>query len=114
MEALGVVAADPGEDLAAGLVACREAALVHELSFEGGEERFGDAVVPAVPHPACGLAHLVARQRGRELGAEILAGFNAVRVAYHFDDGGIWWGLDAAAVSKASMTRRAGMSAAIE
>ena len=45
MDPACVVAADPGEDLAACLVSGREPGLGDEFSFEGGEERLGDAVV---------------------------------------------------------------------
>ena len=43
--------ADPGEDPTSGLVACREAALVGELSFEGGEKRLADAFAPRSSPP---------------------------------------------------------------
>ena len=49
MESLVVITADPGEDLAAGLVAGREPALVDEFSFQGGEERLGDVLSQQLP-----------------------------------------------------------------
>ena len=61
------------EDLASGLVACREAALVDELSFEGGEKRLADAVAPSSSPPglltgASGGAPAQPRSRPRDIG----------------------------------------------
>ena len=59
MESVGVVVADPGEDCLAGLFSGFEAGLCDEFAFERREERFADAVVPAVPYSSNGLSHLM-------------------------------------------------------
>jgi hypothetical protein len=70
--AAGVVAVEPAEELAAagGLVGSGVVVL-EDLAFEGGVERFGEAVVCAGPDGAHGLGHAqVAAEPAQSLDVE--------------------------------------------